>query len=385
MDEGELDYGEFNPGLGFRIKEENTESRDLHDDDISSTVKQYLDICLQYHKSRIDGDAPSTNHLSNSFIHSCDDQYSTENFNQDKSNNAEEQGDIICGSNPSKTTIDNFPTLDGEQHEILQSAVSRAQSIARNFMSAHSASIIQPLHEKHSLLSLPSQGQANDYSFMRKQFLETFSKKLHACFIKNLEYLAKKDGERYMNHLQLIDQSKIDQEKVLSLLSQKQSIRQKFLSLSSVAGIGTKIRQKMESKKRKLHDVSTSVGSKNDGKKQINGLYIVGVPTTESFTPVNNIKKSSMPKQCVEEFIRQLFGSFGKIQRVTFYEDKKTGIRKGDALVVYDEIENTLDSMKDDGHGNLRSFLNDICSQVRYTMACFVDCSTPCSFHERFW
>jgi hypothetical protein len=358
MNPEESEYDQPMSGLGYfrrEVDETGTgdSSNDVLNNDIHSTVQRYLQICLQYHKNHATStakvpskDISSSQDLDNPFIQSQNEKHNTVEFLEDKS-----------PFNTLSSKMTDTQVLDEAKQQQLVTAVDRAKAIARRFMES-SKSSTNTLDYRPSLAP-------NIFSLKRKEFLVHFTKKLQEHFLKNLEYLAKKDEQSYLNQLLLLEQHQSNQEKLINYQTQKQNIIR-----PCVAGIGTKIRQKMESKKRKIHSIST--GSQREEKKPRCGLYVVGFPC-ESDTSSSTVKDIG-PN--VEEMIHDLFGSFGKIQKVTFYQDKQTGRRKGDGLVLYD-IDAVLSSMEqtstdmdygeNDVDQRISCFLQNICAQVRFS------------------
>ena len=79
-------------------------------------------------------------------------------------------------------------------------------------------------------------------------------------------------------------------------------------------------------------------------------IYVSGFPVVQ-------------PSVVDEDFVRQLFGSYGKIAKVHLYRNRQDQTLKGDGLIVY-----AIDE-KDD----VASFLESICGQV--SSAALVACS----------
>ena len=185
------------------------------------------------------------------------------------------------------------------------------------------------------------------------------------AMLKNFAYVAEKD--RLRSHLlqghiaharQLEEQAKAQYE--AATFRRQQMINS---SLMTQAGIGSKKRKKAERLKEKEGHLP-SKGNNNEDPKTV-AIYISGLPTDGSLT---------------SEAVKQLFGSFGTVQKVHFYVNKHTGEAKGDGLVIFNF----------EGRGNKESeFVEMVCSQVsgiysylsidtsktRYP-CCTVQCST---------
>lgn len=102
------------------------------------------------------------------------------------------------------------------------------------------------------------------------------------------------------------------------------------------AGIGTKSQRKkqQESKQRCSNTL------RDESKSKSVALYLTGLPKDGSTG---------------ETLIRQLFETYGEIQKVHFYKDKQSGNLKGDALVIFQV----------NAEENEEKFVQMVSSQVR--------------------
>jgi hypothetical protein len=151
--------------------------------------------------------------------------------------------------------------------------------------------------------------------------------------LKTLDYIACKEENRLKQQLVQLEQTKrleehLHQQHALHLQHRKD---QQAVLLQTKAGIGTLQRQKEEKQKyRKGHAVSQELSA---------SVYFSGLPSTAS-----------------EDFVRNLFGSYGTIRRVILYRHKRTNELKGDALVIYSVNKEMAKS----------EILNAVCLQVSH-------------------
>jgi len=192
---------------------------------------------------------------------------------------------------------------DPLSHPYAQEAIAKAKAIVQKFQQQHHEF---PLQESHASL-LPA-----DYRYRRQQELAKEQERLHKATLKNFEYVARREEERLKRQLAQLEETKVlehqlQEQQAAFLVSR----REKQQTLSK-AGIGTSRRQALEKQKqRKGH-----VGKMNDDLSV--AIYLAGLPTTVT-----------------EDFVKQLFESYGTIRRVHLYRHKQTGELKGDALLVY--------------------------------------------------
>jgi RNA recognition motif. (a.k.a. RRM, RBD, or RNP domain) len=204
-------------------------------------------------------------------------------------------------------------------------AVARAQAIIQKFQQGN----------KNGILSSNQSTTGNDWKRRRDDQLRIERSKMDEALLKNWEYLAKREDERFQNQMKHIHETQQFEEDVIRLRTLQQQQRKSQLPKippNRNSGIGT---SDQRDRKRKIQKLQKRTAEKGMDFKS--SLYL-----------------SNMSHMTNQEVIHALFGSYGKIKRVHLYCDKETGERKGDGLVVYEHIE--AHSMKD--------FLLSVCAQV---------------------
>jgi hypothetical protein len=146
----------------------------------------------------------------------------------------------------------------------------------------------------------------------------------HAALLKNLEYVAARENERYQ---QLMVQAKKTRQHQQHIHDRSQNVleerkRAQFAAgtkLKSQRGVGAGRRTTIDSvKQAKTHAPG---GQQQEEREQSSvAIYLSGIPTNDTVG---------------DGMLRQLFSSYGKILKLHFYRNKKTGQLKGDGLIVY--------------------------------------------------
>jgi hypothetical protein len=204
-------------------------------------------------------------------------------------------------------------------------------------------------------------------------FAEKEEPRKHAALIRNFEYIHAKEEEKLKQQLtQLQRQSDNNHENESGHGSATMRMRQQNSNhynssnyshsqqqisskqqglLTTKAGIGTKIRTAaVKTFGKVLHTASQSSIKKNKEQESAGkAIYVSGL------TPFTK-----------ESTLRQLFESFGPLQRFTLYNSKATGRLKGDALVVFKTTTQSPsdDTDKADNNVNVDVDVDAICNQV---------------------
>jgi RNA recognition motif. (a.k.a. RRM, RBD, or RNP domain) len=196
---------------------------------------------------------------------------------------------------------------------------------------------------------------ASELRMKRENCLAQESLRKKQFWVKNLEYVTKRDRQRLQHQLAQVEEAKqwetqVQEHYLLALEERKKRLRNGS-QLISQAGIGSVKRKRVEKEKNR-----TSLGHFDQQADASVSIYVKGIPTDGSVA---------------EETIKNLFSSYGTIRKVHFYRNKQTSTLKGDALVVFQATSKGTER---------ETVLKNVCSQVR---ACPSTCWTdlPCQRH----
>lgn len=212
------------------------------------------------------------------------------------------------------------------KEESLHEGIERAKAVAARI--------------SNEISTVPREDASYPYAQKRFAFFQRHQQKLDNALIKNLKYLLEKD------------------EGLLQQIQEVQNITVKQNVLHSVAGIGSKERKYVQNQlKRKGHDVSSNLNNC--------GVYITGLGDRDD----------------IENTLRTLFGSYGKISNIKLYEDKITKTRKGDGLVIYDWASVRKERIASgDGSDDPGAFISLVCGQVSIFEMFIVRDTSSCRF-----
>ena len=181
---------------------------------------------------------------------------------------------------------------------------------------------------------------AAEYATKRNAFWEQFELRKRKATMLNLDFVARREGERARQRLAQLEETRIQEREMTTFhdaIVKSRSNVSKSLRMSSLAGLGTQERQEQEQKRK--HVISKASDNSI-------AIYVAGLSTDE---PLSN--------NSAEGVMRSLFGCYGEIKKIHFYLDKQSGMRKGDALVIYNLRNNNDDTR--------RALVEMVCSQVR--------------------
>ena len=197
--------------------------------------------------------------------------------------------------------------------------------------------------------SLPQQSTQHlphYFAQQREIGLEREEQRKHLALLKNFEYVMHIESER-IGKLQAA-QDQVSQWEQISQKQYQQKLekRREYLQIQKRPEKSNdqntrqqkRLRNNSQQKPREREPVTTAA------------IYVSGFPVVQ-------------PSVVDEDFVRQLFGSYGKIAKVHLYRNRQDQTLKGDGLIVY-----AIDD-KDD----VASFLESICGQV--SSAALVACS----------
>ncbi|KAL7517038.1 hypothetical protein ACHAWX_001995 [Stephanocyclus meneghinianus] len=266
------------------------------------------------------------------------------------------------------------PHVDSSQHETQSQKndgpIEKARAIARRF---HIESTQRQTPGNNTLSFIPdSNVQFNtdngvDYLKQRQAHFQKERTKLDKFRLKNLEYVIKHDEMELRRHVECMNQITAYEEKrniQLQLAQQQQRQRQLKLEQreqeraqanmmnANGGGIGSRDQQRAERvrKREQLEQATSLINSSNGGSNskeiQRTSLYLTNLPTDGSTT---------------ERILHSLFGSYGRLDRVTMYRHRNTGDLKGDGLIVFGK-EAVEEYKRKGGDGDL---IEAVCLQVR--------------------
>jgi hypothetical protein len=201
-----------------------------------------------------------------------------------------------------------------------QAARARAMEIIRRFQGANQlhnnasvqrnaqANMLQQ-HMEYSQNSAPYSmyDSPNVYAVKRQECLEKLRHREHAALLKNLEYLSHMEDARLERRLEQIQQAREYEQHVNNQFQQRGNAQ-------SCAGIGTD--QWYHLTKRAEKHISSTTDSV--------AIYVDNLPRDGS---------------AGEDLLRNLFSLYGTIRKVHFYLDKQTQELKGDALVIFHNVQ----------------------------------------------
>lgn len=210
---------------------------------------------------------------------------------------------------------------DRTKKESLHEGIEKAKAVAARI--------------SNEISTIPREDASYPYAQKRFAFFQRHQQKLDNALINNLKYLIDKD------------------EGLLQQIQEVQKITVKQNVLHSVAGIGSKERKYVQNQlKRKGHNVSSNLNNC--------GVYITGLGDGDD----------------IENTLRTLFGSYGKVSNIKLYEDKITKTRKGDGLVIYDWASVRKERIASgDGSDDPGAFISLVCGQVSI-FELFIVCDT---------
>ena len=200
----------------------------------------------------------------------------------------------------------------------------------------------------------------------RRDCLDRFEERIKRAFFKNLEHVSCIEEERLKHQIQNIDKAKTLEQQLQDRYDQRMEARQQQRRRKNAnnnnkndinlcaAGIGTKQRNRAE-KKRKQTALPSSLRNEQQNSRDSGGDKQSSSSSSSSVAIYVSCEGGSSPHGVVEEAIlKALFESYGSIRKIHFYIDKKTGTKKGDALIIY--------SLQDGEDAT--SLAESVCSQV---------------------
>ncbi len=283
--------------------------------------------------------------------------------------------------------------------------IEMARAIAMRFQQE----ALQQQHPSNCTINDTSIPLNINYAQLRHQYFQQERNKLQLFTLKNLEYIMKQEENELRKHVTVMNemvayeeqqdiqlQLRQEQQKQYQLTQRHRQEQREIIGIMNEGGggIGSMEQRRAERARRKRHqnssthtsdgrnhhhhhhhhhrasnaDAPSSQHGENNNNEMQTSLYLTNLPTDGSTT---------------ERTLRSLFGSYGRLDRVTMYRHRDTGMLKGDGLIVFgrDAVEeyhqqrannhhNHRDG-KDEKDGNSNSnivgdLVKAVCAQVRW-------------------
>lgn len=321
---------------------------------MEALMQSYMHQCLSYHKEQLTN---TENENEVDFQKSV----STSTVFIPSSNGIEKL------SNQSSHGNDNNDDIDDKRIQIElenQRKIQKAKEIAMKLASKPIPSQLRNNHTSTLQTTTNTIASSTEYNYnyaqKRSDFLtKIYSNKLQSYFLKNLNYILKKDEDIHSIQIQHLQHQRQQQQQQHQFSNNKR--KHNYNDTCTMGGVGSHERNKVQKKIETTHHyaMNQSKKNKNDNNrnKQCCGVYVTG------------IKPQREREQEQQHMICKLFESYGKVIRSHFYVDKQSGLSKGDALIVYDWVREKSTGDERDNHEQddckMKSFLDMICSQVR--------------------
>lgn len=266
------------------------------------------------------------------------------NLDEEAANNdADETLWIATSSRQNMTMLDVPVPQEQEVNAAIAAAQARAKRIVEKFQNQRSVITHATASHQHDFVCVANHGsRGQDEAERRRLWLLREQHRLQAAVVKNLDYLAHQERFKLNQLNDAVEYATaMEQMAGKSYQQRLERRRQKLLGTNSLPGHNKHNRTgKTTKEKRGTGDVVLSKdASKKPRCSSSAALYISGLD-----------KESDH-----EELLQSLFSSFGPLQRIHFYRDKATNVRKGDGLVIYDLVDDP-----DRSH----ILLESVCGQV---------------------
>ena len=281
---------------------------------------------------------------------------------------SKQRGDAVQGSNTYLTSCHpkrQYDTGDDTERERIQGIThtSLLSSTAKATATTEEETTMKITSTTVTTITTPPW----ELKQRRRDCLDRFEERIKRAFFKNLEHVSCIEEERLKHQIQNIDKAKTLEQQLQDRYDQRMEARQQQqrrrknannnnkndINLCA-AGIGTKQRNRAE-KKRKQTALPSSLRNEQQNSRDSGGDKQSSSSSSSSVAIYVSCEGGSSPHGVVEEAIlKALFESYGSIRKIHFYIDKKTGTKKGDALIIY--------SLQDGEDAT--SLAESVCSQV---------------------
>jgi hypothetical protein len=303
----EIEYSRV-AGLGFLPQAAPNPGASFADD----MMQRYLQQCLEYHEQQLQS-ADTVPHFVKAIKVEEDDELIHE---------------MMEGTAVVKTEKDTEPpstTLDDATK--IQAARDRAQEILSRFQ-----------QQQHQCFSGPPESStagSSVFAAVRRTSLTKEHERKQRFLEKNLKYVKAREQQRMQQQAAELSAAEEWNREYLAIMEERQQQRyetqkQRKNYSATQAGIGTSFRKKR-------------VGGQpqhGGGVRNSTAVYVSGFEDSSSVD---------------ENVLRDLFRTYGNIEKIHLYRDKVQGNMKGDGLIIFEGCQNT------------EEFLDTVCRQVRVT------------------
>lgn len=235
-----------------------------------------------------------------------------------------------------------------------------------------------------------------DYALLRHQYFQQERNKLQMFTLKNLEYIMKHEEDELRSHVTIMNemvayeeqqdlqlQLRQEQQKQYQLTQRHKQEQREIIGIMNEGsgGIGSVEQRRAERARRKRHQSSSA----SDGRSHHGSNADASSSLQHQHQPSDNINKlrtslylTNLPTDgsTSERTLRSLFCSYGRLDRVTMYRHRDSGMLKGDGLIVFgrdavEEYHQQAGKDMEDGNNNssndhvVADLVETVCAQVR--------------------
>lgn len=282
----------------------------------------------------------------------------------------------------------NHPKQDIDVGNHCVNPIEKARAIAMRFQ--QETILQQQQQQKPSTINDTSIPNNINYAQLRHQYFQQERNKLQIFTLKNLEYIMKHEEKELRKHVAVMNemvayeeqqdiqlQLRQEQQKQYQLIQRQKQEQREIAGIMNEGGggIGSMEQRRAERARRKRQQTisctppSDANGSSSSHHHQSNkftslrtSLYLTNLPTDGSIT---------------ERTLQSLFCSYGRLDRVTMYRHRDTGMLKGDGLIVFgrDAVEayqqkagdhdGSDETNNNDSQNVIGDLVEAVCVQVR--------------------
>lgn len=279
---------------------------------VDDMMHRYMQQCLEYHDQQL----KNTEELPH-FVKAIKVEEEDEKFA-----GSEDKMEVV--KTEDETGPNNYQQLPEDDLTKIQAARDRAQAIIARFQQQQQQFLAEPTES--------STAGSSVFAAVRRIGLAKEQERKDRFIAKNIEYVAAREQQRM-------------QQQALELSAAEEWNREYHAMLEE------RQQQRYEAQKqRKQYIVAQAgIGTAPQKKRLDRELNKRGAMRSSIAVYVSGFADSSVD----ENVLRDLFRSYGKIEKVHIYRDKVQGNIKGDGLVIFEDRQDQDE------------FLNTVCSQVR--------------------